>query len=100
RSFGHIDSVFVSGVMAGSSFATHSIRAGLNYKLASATETSGANASKTEFENWEIHGQTTYVQQGYPAFRSPYLGQNSFTPWAQTRATWSSGVFLNVRLWE
>ncbi len=103
RSFGHVDMVFPSGVMAGSSFETHSIRAGLNYMLAPGTETSGmsfANASKTEFENWEIHGQTTYVQQGYPAFRSPYLGPNSFTPWAQTRATWSSGVFLNVRLWE
>jgi high affinity Mn2+ porin len=24
-----------------------------------------------------IHGQTTLVEQAYPAFRSPYLGTNS-----------------------
>ena len=57
-------------------------------------------ASQTQFDNWEIHGQTTYIQQGYPAFRSPYLGENSFTPWAQTRQTWTASAFLGLRLWD
>jgi len=47
-----------------------------------------------------LHGQTTYIQQGYPAFHSPYLGENSFTPWAQTRQTWTASAFLGLRLWE
>jgi high affinity Mn2+ porin len=102
RTFGHVDMVFASGVVAGSSFNTHSIRAGLNYRISPPWgETGGkSSSSKTEFDNWEIHGQTTYIHQGYPAFRSPYLGENSFTPWAQSRATWSTGLFLNVRLWD
>ena len=36
----------------------------------------------TESDRWEIHGQTTYLGQGYPAFRAPYTGTNSLTPGA------------------
>jgi high affinity Mn2+ porin len=101
--FGHAEVLFPSGTSAGSSFDVHTVRAGLNYKLGAAAGHAGSSrstASQTAFANWEIHGQTTYIQQGYPAFRSAYLGDNSFTPWAQARATWSSGVFLGLRLWE
>jgi high affinity Mn2+ porin len=101
--FGSVDAVFPSGVTAGSSFDIHSVRAGLNYKLTppgAAWAWQSDNSSQTVFDNWEIHGQTTYIQQGYPAFRSPYLGENSFTPWAQTRQTWSTSAFLGLRLWE
>jgi high affinity Mn2+ porin len=101
--FGHAEVLFPSGTSAGSSFDVHTVRAGLNYKLGAAAGHAGSSrsaASQTGFPNWEIHGQTTYIHQGYPAFRSPYLGENSFTPWAQARATWSSGVFLGLRLWE
>src|SRR5207249_3843108 len=74
----------------------------LNYKpdAAGASAPGFANASGGQFPSWEIHGQTTYVQQGYPAFRSPYLGENSFTPWAQTRQTWTSSAFIGMRLWQ
>ncbi len=51
-------------------------------------------------EPWEIHGQTTYLGQGYPAFRAFYSGPNSLTPQAQAKATWSGSLFLNARLWE
>jgi high affinity Mn2+ porin len=103
-SFGHAGVDFPSGVTAGSSFDVHTVRAGLNYKIgwpgANASTGHFVNASQTEFNNWEIHGQTTFIQQGYPAFRSPYLGENSFTPWAQARSTWTAGVFIGLRLWE
>ena len=103
-SFGHQDVMFQSGVAAGSSFDVHTVRAGLNYNfVAAAAGSAGATAagsSPTQFENWEIHGQTTYIQQGYPPFHSPYLGPNSFTPWAQTRNTWTTSVFLGLKLWD
>ena len=35
--------------------------------------------SDPESDRWEIHGQTTYLGQGYPSFRAPYTGANSFT---------------------
>src|SRR6266511_4138676 len=81
-SFGHADVLFPSGTTAGSSYDVHMIRGGLNYKLGPPVAYSADFvASQTQFPNWEIHGQTTYIHQGYPAFRSPYLGENSFTPW-------------------
>ena len=97
--------MFPSGATAGSSFDIHTARAGLNYKIGGPsgnawTGNFGGDASQTHFDNWEIHGQTTYIQQGYPAFRSPYVGENSFTPWAQTRQTWTASAFLGLRLWD
>jgi high affinity Mn2+ porin len=99
--FGHADVVFPSGTTAGSAYDVHMIRGGLNYKLGPPRAYSADfAASQTQFPNWEIHGQTTYIHQGYPAFRSPYLGENSFTPWAQSRATFTASAFLGLRLWE
>jgi high affinity Mn2+ porin len=103
--FGNADVVFPSGATAGSSYDIHTARAGLNYKIGGPSGNAWAgdfsgDASRTHFDNWEIHGQTTYIQQGYPAFHSPYLGENSFTPWAQTRQTWTASAFLGLRLWE
>lgn len=54
----------------------------------------------TESNRWEIHGQITYLPQGYPAFRAPYSGPNSLTPAPQFQQTWSNSLFLNMRLWE
>src|SRR5262245_17788306 len=99
--FGHADVLFPSGTTAGSAYDVHMIRGGLNYKLGSPTAyVPDFAASQTQFPNWEIHGQTTYIQQGYPQFRSPYIGVNSLTPWAQTRETWTASAFLGLRLWE
>ena len=103
RDFGRADVLFPSGTSAASAFDAHSFRVGLNYKLGAAGESSnakGSTPSQPEFPSWEIHGQTTYIQQGYPAFRSPYLGENSLTPWSQTRNTWTSSAFLGLKLWD
>ncbi len=103
RDFGRAAVLFPSGTSAASAFDAHSFRVGLNYKLGAAGESSnakGSTPSQPEFPSWEIHGQTTYIQQGYPAFRSPYLGENSLTPWSQTRNTWTSSAFLGLKLWD
>jgi len=100
RNFGFADVVFPSGASAGASLDIHAVRVGLNYHPFSPASDAVRfdNASKTQFDDWEVHGQTTYIQQGYPAFRSPYLGANSFTPWPQTRNTWTTSAFLGLRL--
>jgi len=102
RSFGNAGVLFPSGTIVGSSFEVQSVRAGLNYKIGAAEGVSKRSdtGSPSQSDNWEIHGQTTYIQQGYPAFSSPYLGDNSFTPWAQTRQTWTQSAFLGVKLWQ
>ena len=101
--FGPAHVTFPSGATADSSFDIHTIRTGLNYRIGGpASSGSGwiPSSGNTEFSNWEIHGQTTWIQQGYPAFRSPYLGENSFTPWAQSRSTWTISAFIGARLWD
>jgi high affinity Mn2+ porin len=90
-----------SGTSYGSTFDLHTVRLGLNRKLGgSAKEPSGAGDTITSPIYWEMQGQSTYIQQGYPAFRSPYYSTNSFTPGAQSRETWSNSLFLGVKLWD
>ena len=53
----------------------------------------------TEPSDWSIHGQTTFVQQAVPRFRSPYTGEFSFLP-RQGRETWTVTGYIGRRLWE
>jgi hypothetical protein len=60
-----------------------SIRLGLNRKIdwpGIPTYDSKSSIIDTESDRWEIHGQSTFLGQGYPAFRAPYSGPNSLTP--------------------
>src|SRR5262249_37423659 len=101
RIFGLAEVIFPAAAIAGCAAEVLHSRGGLNYTpVPPMAYSADFAASQTQFPNWEIHGQTTYIQQGYPAFRSPYLGVNSFTPWAQTRETWSTSAFLGLKLWE
>ncbi len=92
-----------SGTQYSSSLELQSIRVGLNRKIDwPGTPGFSPKTSWTdpESDRWEIHGQTTYLPQGYGRFRAPYTGTNSFTPAPQAQATWSNGLYLNARLWE
>jgi high affinity Mn2+ porin len=95
--------LFPSGTQYASTLDFQQLRIGLNRKIdwpAPPTWTSKADLTDPESKRWEIHGQTTYLPQGYPSFRAPYTGTNSFTPAPQAQATWSNSLFLNARLWE
>ncbi|HEY2136524.1 MAG TPA: carbohydrate porin [Xanthobacteraceae bacterium] len=97
------EAAFPSGARYAGSMDLHELRLGLNRKLDWPGSDAGAPAaaqSITESPDWEMHGQTTYIQQAHPAFRSPYFGANSLTPWPETRNTWSSSLFLGFRLWD
>jgi high affinity Mn2+ porin len=104
ESFGHAAVLFPSGTSARSSFDLQGARLGLNYKLGGPSESPGtadsSSSSPSQSDIWEMHAQTTYIQQGYPWLRSPYVGPNSFTPWAQSRNTWTASAFLGLRLWN
>ena len=49
--------------------------------------------------DWSLHGQTTFIQQGTPRFRSPYAGTFSFLP-DQSRQIWTLTGYLGRRLWD
>ena len=101
--FGKADVAFPSGTTYSSSLDFQSVRIGLNRKidwLGSGNWTPKTSLSDPESDRWEIHGQTTFLAQGYPAFRAPYSGPNSLTPAPQLQQTWSNSLYLNARLWE
>src|SRR3954468_9249363 len=101
--FGKANIRFPSGAQYNSTLDFQQIRIGLNRKVdlpGSKSWTPKTDLTDPESDRWEIHGQTTYLGQGYPAFRAPYTGTNSLTPARQYQATWSNSLYLNARLWE
>lgn len=94
---------FGSGTPHASKFDMQQVRVGLNRKLdwPGAGPAAGIGAiTDPESDRWEIHGQTTYLPQGYPTFPALYSGPNSLTPGAQLKATWSNSLYLNFRVWD
>jgi high affinity Mn2+ porin len=100
--FERADIRFPSGTQYTSTLDFQSLRLGLNRKIdwPGSGNFSPAALADPESDRWEIHGQTTFLPQGYPAFHAPYSGPNSLTPAPQLQQTWSNSLFLNARLWE
>lgn len=95
------DATLPTGFRTMSAFDMHSVRIGLNRQILPWHPVENADEkSWSGSDRWEIHGQSTYIQQGYGRFRAPYSGENSFTPNPQTRNTTTVSAFLGVRLWE
>ena len=94
---------FASGTQYSSTLDLQSLRLGINRKIdwpGGPRSTSRNDITDPESNRWEIHGQTTFLPQGYPAFHAPYSGPNSLTPAAQLQQTWSNSLYLNARLWD
>ena len=79
----------------------NSLRVGLSRKL---DWTGGTTSSRDvggswaiDPSSWNVHGQLTFIEQGYPAFRSPYQGPNSLTGANQIQNTTSATAFLGYR---
>jgi high affinity Mn2+ porin len=101
--FGHADVTLPSGTQYASSMDLQSLRVGLNRKIDWPDAPSLkplASLADPESDRWEIHGQSTFLPQGYPAFQAPYSGPNSLTPAPQLQQTWSNSLYLNARLWD
>jgi high affinity Mn2+ porin len=85
-----------------SQYGFQRFRIGLNYHFGVDAEEKADDAG-ADFGpgTWEVHGQTTFIFQGYPAFFSPFPdGPQSLPSLGQSRDTWTSGFFLGVRLWK
>jgi high affinity Mn2+ porin len=102
--FGRVDATLPSGRRSESTFDTHTLRLGLNSHLGRAASESPSIENRAypviAPDNWSVHGQYTFVGQGYPSFRSPYEGPNSLTGSKQAQNTMSATAFVGLRLWE
>jgi high affinity Mn2+ porin len=65
----------------------------------SATDAKPADAAPAAEQRWAVHGQTTVVEQGSFAFRSPYRGTNSLDPSARGRETFDATLYAGLRPW-
>ena len=102
--FGTVAGVFPSGTGYQSVFDINTLRFGLNYKPGSAKAAAAENASSDSWsiarDNWNVHGQFTFIEQGYPAFPSPYEGANSLSGANQAKNTVTATAFLGYRPWD
>ena len=92
--FGSVAGVFPSGTGYQSVFDIQTLRVGLNRKFGAADADPTATASGDPWPiapgSWNVHGQFTAIEQGYPAFRSPYEGSNSLSGASQAKDTVSA----------
>src|SRR5712675_2401106 len=51
-------------------------------------------------ETYSVHGQTTFVLQYHPSFRSPFRGANSLDPGSRGNETFDATLFAGARLWR
>jgi high affinity Mn2+ porin len=82
----------------------NSLRIGLNRKLdwtgAAANGGKSGDSWAIDPSSWNVHGQLTFTEQGYPAFRSPYQGPNSLTGANQIQNTATTTAYLGYRPWD
>jgi len=80
----------------------HLFKLGLNYHFGDTpwNVPRDAKTALPESNDWNIHAQTTFLPQGYPAFRSPYASAFSLPGGGQIQQTWTTTAFFGVRLWQ
>ncbi len=85
-----------------SDLSVQELRVGLNYQFGEPVEPAKdpAAPAKPDADNINFHAQTTFVEQGYPAIRSPYSGMNSLPSGGQGRETGDITLYAGVRLWQ
>jgi high affinity Mn2+ porin len=85
-----------------SSLTLNELRAGLDYRFNSDLSTPAdkdITPPALQTDNFAVHGQTTFLEQYDPPYRSPYTGANSLIP-NQGRETFDATAFLGWRLWD
>jgi high affinity Mn2+ porin len=85
-----------------SNLALQEVRLTLNYRPGSDLKPGNDAASwfAPAQDRFNVHGQTTFAWQSYPAIRSPYEGPNSLPARGQGRETLDATLFAGIRLWE
>ena len=92
-----------AGQRFNSDFSLQELRAGLNYRFGNdATPANMVTKAPAgpDPDNINFHGQTTFVEQAYPAFRSPYSGTQSLPGGGQGRETIDVALYAGLRLWQ
>jgi high affinity Mn2+ porin len=105
KDYGRFTWLYSGGAQPISSDLTlNELRFGLNYQFGGDPGLGSPILAKaptsSDPDNVNFHGQFTLVEQGYPAFRSPYQGANSLPGGGQGRETTDLTLSVGVRLWQ
>jgi high affinity Mn2+ porin len=92
----------LSGQRVSSGLSEHQLRLALSYRFDDPSVPAAFAPSRfaQNADIFSVHGQATYVQQGYPAFRSPFEGPNSLSGGAQSKQTFDVTLSTGVKLWQ
>jgi high affinity Mn2+ porin len=85
-----------------SGLAVQSVRVGLDYQLGHTgidPDIFTKGPSALDLDRFSFKGQTTFIEQYTPPFRSPYLGPHSLDP-NQGRESWDAMYFVGAKLWQ
>jgi high affinity Mn2+ porin len=84
-----------------SNFTLQEFRAGLNYHFGGDSAASDQGLlGALDSDRINFHGQTTFVEQAYPSFRSPFEGTNSLRGTGEGRETIDATLYAGLRLWQ
>jgi high affinity Mn2+ porin len=102
--YGNSSVMFLNaGLQFTSDLSLQQARASLNYRFGGGgtNVTGGSTGLPTpDLDLVNFHGQTTFVWQGYPAIRSPYVGPNSLPGSGLGRETFDATLYAGIRLWQ
>src|SRR5271166_3024098 len=100
RDFGGKEVYFPSNAQQFASALTlQEVQVGLNYHFGNESAPASADAAPGS-DRIAFHGQTTFVEQGYPAMRAPYNGPFSYPGSGQGRETLDVTLYAGLRLWQ
>jgi high affinity Mn2+ porin len=101
---GRTSAGFPGGTTVQSTASVGSLRFGLSRQLhwsrPHSSEPARSSPALGGGERWNVHGQDTFVEQGYFRFHSPYEGTNSLSGSSQAKNTESATAFLGLRMWR
>jgi high affinity Mn2+ porin len=101
--FPHLTENFpLSGQRVTSGLSEHQLRLALNYRFDDPSVPAAFAPSRfiPNTDIFAVHGQTTFVEQAHPAFRSPYQGPNSLSAGADAKETFDATLSIGVKLWK
>jgi high affinity Mn2+ porin len=86
-----------------SNLSLQEMRVGVNYQFGNQVSAGGTLAAPSvpDLDNFSLHGQTTFVEQAYPAFHSAFPdGPQSLPRGGQGRETFDLTLYTGLKLWE
>jgi high affinity Mn2+ porin len=99
--YGDKSSYFLAnGVSLRSNWNEQELRAGVNYHFPVDGAPTADSLSALDSDRFNFHAQSTFVEQAYPSFRSPYQGTNSLPGTGEGRETFDLTLFAGARLWD